>query len=227
MIPDLDLGLEGPRRSRRVVVAMSGGVDSSVAAVLIHKAIGDRLTCIFVDNGLLRKGEVERVERIFRGSFHIDLDVVDAADRFLDKLSDVEDPERKRKIIGAEFIAVFEEEARRVGGAEFLAQGTLYPDVIESLSFKGPSAVIKSHHNVGGLPEEMGLQLIEPFRELFKDEVREVGRELGIPEEIGKGSGARFKVHVGHPNDRHGVPTIGPHRSRRGTPDPGGRFPGA
>jgi len=168
----------------RVILGLSGGVDSSVAAVLIHRAVGERLTCIFVDNGLLRKNEVEKVERIFRGSFHIDLDVVSAADRFLKKLSGVEEPEKKRKVIGAEFIKIFEEEAKRISGVRFLAQGTLYPDVIESVSFKGPSAVIKSHHNVGGLPEKMGLELIEPFRELFKDEVREVGRKLGLPEEI-------------------------------------------
>jgi GMP synthase (glutamine-hydrolysing) len=168
----------------KVILGLSGGVDSSVAAVLLHKAIGEKLTCIFVDNGLLRKGEVEKVERVFRGNFHIDLDVARASERFLARLAGVEDPEQKRKIIGAEFIAVFEEEARRIQGVRFLAQGTLYPDVIESVSFKGPSAVIKSHHNVGGLPERMGLALIEPFRELFKDEVREVGRTLGLPEEI-------------------------------------------
>lgn len=168
----------------KVILGLSGGVDSSVAAVLIHKAIGDRLTCIFVDNGLLRKNEVEKVERIFRDSFHINLDVVLAADRFLKRLADVEEPEKKRKIIGNEFIKVFEDEAKRISGVKFLAQGTLYPDVIESVSFKGPSATIKSHHNVGGLPEKMGLDLIEPFRELFKDEVREVGRQLNLPGEI-------------------------------------------
>ncbi len=168
----------------RVILGLSGGVDSSVAAVLIHKAIGDQLTCIFVDNGVLRKGERDKVERVFRDSFHIDLDVVDAGQRFLARLKGVVEPEKKRRLIGNEFIAVFEEEARKIEGVEFLAQGTLYPDVIESVSFKGPSAVIKSHHNVGGLPEKMGLKLLEPFRELFKDEVREVGRELGLPEEI-------------------------------------------
>jgi GMP synthase (glutamine-hydrolysing) len=168
----------------RVILGLSGGVDSSVAAVLLHNAIGDKLQCIFVDNGLLRKNEAEKVERVFRGSFHINLDVVHAANRFLEKLAGVEDPERKRKIIGNEFIAVFEEEAKRFDNVNFLAQGTLYPDVIESVSFKGPSAVIKSHHNVGGLPEKMGLTLIEPFRELFKDEVREVGKKLGLPIEI-------------------------------------------
>ncbi len=168
----------------KVILGLSGGVDSSVAAVLLHKAIGDNLHCIFVDNGLLRKNEVQKVERVFRDSFHINLDVVDAANRFLERLAGVEDPEKKRKIIGNEFISVFEDEARRIEGVKFLAQGTLYPDVIESESFKGPSAVIKSHHNVGGLPEKMGLELIEPFRELFKDEVREVGRQLGLPVEI-------------------------------------------
>jgi len=168
----------------QVICGLSGGVDSSVAAVLIHKAIGDKLKCIFVDNGVLRKGERDKVERVFRDSFHIDLDVVDASERFLSKLKGVVDPEKKRKIIGNEFIAVFDDEAKKLKGVKFLAQGTLYPDVIESVSFKGPSATIKSHHNVGGLPEKMGLKLIEPFRELFKDEVREVGRELGLPDEI-------------------------------------------
>lgn len=167
-----------------VILGLSGGVDSSVAAVLINKAIGDRLTCIFVNNGLLRKDEPEKVERLFRNSFHMDLRVVDASERFLKKLEGISDPEEKRKIIGNEFIAVFEEEARKIKNVKFLAQGTLYPDVIESVSFKGPSAVIKSHHNVGGLPETMGLKLIEPFRELFKDEVREVGRELKLPDDI-------------------------------------------
>jgi GMP synthase (glutamine-hydrolysing) len=165
----------------RVICGLSGGVDSSVAAAIIHKAIGDRLTCIFVDNGVLRLGEREQVASVFRDHFHVDLRVVDAVDRFLGALAGVTDPERKRKIIGAEFIAVFEEEARTIDGARFLAQGTLYPDVIESVSFKGPSAVIKSHHNVGGLPERMDLALVEPLRELFKDEVRALGAELGLP----------------------------------------------
>ncbi|HEU0033697.1 MAG TPA: glutamine-hydrolyzing GMP synthase [Kofleriaceae bacterium] len=165
----------------RVICGLSGGVDSSVAAALIHRAIGDRLTCIFVDNGLLRKGERENVATVFRDHFHVDLRVIDAEQRFLDKLADVTDPEKKRKIIGYEFIAVFEEEAKRISNARFLAQGTLYPDVIESVSFKGPSAVIKSHHNVGGLPERMHLALVEPLRELFKDEVRQLGLELGLP----------------------------------------------
>jgi GMP synthase (glutamine-hydrolysing) len=165
----------------RVVCGLSGGVDSSVAAALIHKAIGDRLTCIFVDNGLLRKGEREQVAAVFRDHFHVDLRVIDAEDRFLTALAGVTDPEKKRKIIGYEFIAVFEEQAKSIEKAKFLAQGTLYPDVIESVSFKGPSHTIKSHHNVGGLPERMQLALVEPLRELFKDEVRQLGLELGLP----------------------------------------------
>ncbi|GJL77226.1 MAG: GMP synthase [glutamine-hydrolyzing] [Nitrospinaceae bacterium] len=168
----------------KVLCALSGGVDSSVVAILAHKAIGDKLTCIFIDNGLLRTGERDKVEKTFRDNFHINLDVVDAADQFLLRLENVTDPEEKRKIIGNVFIEVFEKEAKRVGDFKFLAQGTLYPDVIESVSFKGPSAVIKTHHNVGGLPEKMDLKLLEPLRELFKDEVRVMGRELGIPEEI-------------------------------------------
>lgn len=167
-----------------VICALSGGVDSSVVAVLIHKAIGDQLQCIFVNNGLLRKGEAEKVVNLFSRHFHINLDYVDAADRFLDKLADVADPERKRKIIGNEFIYLFEEEAKKLGQVDYLAQGTLYPDVIESVSIKGPSAVIKSHHNVGGLPEKMDLKLLEPVRELFKDEVRLLGKELGMPDEV-------------------------------------------
>jgi GMP synthase (glutamine-hydrolysing) len=168
----------------KVLCALSGGVDSSVVAILVHKAIGDKLTCIFIDNGLLRTGERDKVEQTFRDNFHINLDVVDAADQFLLRLENVTDPEEKRKIIGNVFIEVFEKEAKRAGDFKFLAQGTLYPDVIESVSFKGPSAVIKTHHNVGGLPEKMDLKLLEPLRELFKDEVRVMGRELGIPEEI-------------------------------------------
>jgi len=168
----------------KVICALSGGVDSSVAALLIHRAIGDRLTCIFVDNGVLRSGEREQVQGLFEGRFHVPLRTVDARKRFLDRLAGVVDPEKKRKIIGREFIAVFEEAARDIEGAEFLAQGTLYPDVIESVSTKGPSATIKSHHNVGGLPEVMKLKLVEPLRELFKDEVRALGRELGLPEPL-------------------------------------------
>ena len=171
--------------NEKVVCGLSGGVDSSVAAILIHKAIGDNLHCLFIDNGLLRSGEKEKVEATFRDNFNINLDVIDAKDKFLEKLKDVTDPELKRKSIGNTFIEVFEEEAKQRGDFTFLAQGTLYPDVIESVSFKGgPSAVIKSHHNVGGLPEKMKLKLLEPFRELFKDEVRILGREMGMPDEI-------------------------------------------
>lgn len=168
----------------RVICGLSGGVDSSVVAVLIHKAIGDQLTCVFVNNGLLRKGEAEKVVNLFSKHFKINLKYVDATDRFLDKLAGVTDPEKKRKIIGNEFIYLFEEEAKKLGKVDYLAQGTLYPDVIESVSTKGPSAVIKSHHNVGGLPEKMNLKLLEPVRELFKDEVRLLGRELGMPDEV-------------------------------------------
>jgi GMP synthase (glutamine-hydrolysing) len=163
-----------------VICGLSGGVDSSVAAMLVHKAVGDRLTCIFVDNGLLRKDEFESVLHGFRDRLNLKVIGVDAGERFLSRLSGVEDPEQKRKIIGEVFIRVFESEARKVGSPRFLVQGTLYPDVIESVSVRGPSAVIKSHHNVGGLPSDMHLELVEPLRELFKDEVRKVGEELGM-----------------------------------------------
>ena len=167
----------------KVICGLSGGVDSAVAAVLIHEAIGDQLTCVFVDHGLMRLGEAEQVVTLFREHYGITLVHVDAEDRFLSGLAGLTDPEKKRKFIGGEFIAVFEEEAARIGGADFLAQGTLYPDVIESVSFTGgPSVTIKSHHNVGGLPERMKMKLVEPLRELFKDEVRVLGRELGLPD---------------------------------------------
>ena len=169
---------------KKVVCGISGGVDSTVAAVLVHRAVGKQLTCIFVDNGVLRTGEAEKVEKTLRKHFHMNIDCVDASERFLKKLKGVIDPEKKRKIIGNEFIHVFEEEAKKIKGVEFLAQGTLYPDVIESVSFKGPSAMIKSHHNVGGLLKRMRLKLVEPLRELFKDEVRVLGKDLDIPEEI-------------------------------------------
>jgi GMP synthase (glutamine-hydrolysing) len=165
-----------------VICALSGGVDSTVAAVLLHKAIGKQLHCIHIDNGLMRKDESKQVVELFRTHFEMTIDVVDASELFLSRLEGVADPEQKRKIIGATFIEVFEREAKSFGDAQFLAQGTLYPDVIESVSFAGPSATIKTHHNVGGLPEKMNLKLVEPFRELFKDEVRAVGRLLGIPD---------------------------------------------
>jgi GMP synthase (glutamine-hydrolysing) len=168
----------------KVICALSGGVDSSVAAILLHRAIGDRLHCFHINNGLMRKGESESVVRTFRDAYKVNLDYVDASDRFLQKLRGVTHPERKRRIIGRLFIEIFDEEAAKIGKVDFLAQGTLYPDVIESTSFRGPSVTIKTHHNVGGLPKRMNLKLIEPFRELFKDEVRAVGLELGLPEEF-------------------------------------------
>ena len=168
--------------AERVILGLSGGVDSSVAALLLHRALGDRLQCIFVDNGLLRLDEAQEVVRTFRDHYHLPLRAVDARDRFLEALRGVEDPEEKRRRIGHAFVEVFQAEARTIHGARWLAQGTLYPDVIESVSFRGPSATIKTHHNVGGLPPDMELGLIEPLRELFKDEVRALGVELGLPE---------------------------------------------
>jgi len=168
----------------KVICALSGGVDSSVLAVLLHKAIGENLYCFHINNGLMRKSESEQVVKEFRDNYQINLDYIDAGEVFLDRLKDIEDPEQKRKIIGNTFIEIFEQEAMKIGNADYLAQGTLYPDVIESHSFKGPSATIKTHHNVGGLPEKMKLKLIEPLRELFKDEVREVGKELGLSDQI-------------------------------------------
>lgn len=170
---------------QKVILGLSGGVDSSVAAALIHKAIGDKLTCIFVNNGLLRKNEAERVQKLFAGSFKMNLVYIDATDRFLDKLAGVTEPEKKRKIIGHEFVNVFDDAAMKLKDVKFLAQGTTYPDVIESVPIDGnPSAMIKSHHNVGGLPEKMNLKLLEPLSRLFKDEVREVGKKLGLPDEM-------------------------------------------
>ncbi len=169
----------------KMVLGLSGGVDSSVAALLIHKAIGKNSRCIFIDNGLLRKGEAEQIKAVFKNLYHLNLSYVDRSKRFLDRLKGITDPEEKRKIIGDEFVKVFEEEAKKIKGVKFLGQGTLYPDVIESISpTGGPSRKIKSHHNVGGLPAHMHLKLIEPLRELFKDEAREIGRQLGLPENI-------------------------------------------
>jgi GMP synthase (glutamine-hydrolysing) len=170
--------------NERAVCGLSGGVDSSVAAILCHKAIGDRLTCIFVDNGVLRSGEFEEVVATFKQNFHLNLIAVDARKKFMTALAGVTDPEQKRKVIGRVFIEVFDEEAAKLGDVAYLVQGTLYPDVIESVSLRGPSAVIKSHHNVGGLPEHMKLKLIEPLRELFKDEVRAAGETMGMPHDM-------------------------------------------
>ena len=171
-------------KDKNVILGLSGGVDSSVAAVLIERAIGKQLKCIFVNTGLLRKNEEKKVIEVFRDNFNIDLIYKDGSKRFLNKLKGVKNPERKRKIIGKEFINIFEEEAKKIKNVGFLAQGTLYPDIIESVSLRGSSAVIKSHHNVGGLPKNMKLKLLEPFRELFKDEVRKIGEELNLPEDI-------------------------------------------
>jgi GMP synthase (glutamine-hydrolysing) len=177
-------GLKKRIGNGKVICALSGGVDSTVVALLLHRAIGDRLRCIFVDNGLLRNNEVSQVVNLFRYHFKIPLISVNAGNSFLKGLEGVIDPEDKRKTIGKQFISTFEKKARKIGGVEYLAQGTLYPDVIESISSKGPSATIKSHHNVGGLPEKMKLKLVEPLRELFKDEVRQLGKVLGLPDEI-------------------------------------------
>jgi len=189
--------------SERIICAVSGGVDSTVVAVLVHRAVGDQLKAIFIDTGLLRKGEPERVHHLFSRRLVIPFHPLDASDLFLDRLKGVSDPEEKRRVIGETFIRVFEQEARRLGGARFLAQGTLYPDVIESRSWVGPSARIKTHHNVGGLPSEMDFELIEPLRELFKDEVREIGKLLGIPSDVlnehpfpGPGLGVRIVGEV-------------------------------
>jgi GMP synthase (glutamine-hydrolysing) len=186
-----------------VICGLSGGVDSAVAAALLHRAIGDRLTCVFVDNGLLRHNEAAQVVEVFSGKFGYDVRHVDASEQFLGELAGVTDPEQKRKVIGRVFVEVFQQVAEQIDGATFLAQGTLYPDVIESVSVRGPAAVIKSHHNVGGLPEQMSLKICEPLRELFKDEVRQAGLEMGLPEDVvwrhpfpGPGLGIRILGNV-------------------------------
>jgi len=184
-VEQAEIGIRTKVGQAKILCALSGGVDSSVLAVLLHRAVGGQLHCVHINNGLMRKNESEQVVKTFRDTFHINLSFVDATDLFLSRLAGVDDPETKRKIIGKTFIEVFEEEAKKLSGSvEYLAQGTLYPDVIESVSFKGPSVTIKSHHNVGGLPEKMNFKLIEPFRELFKDEVREIGRLLGVPADL-------------------------------------------
>jgi len=180
-IDDKILEIRNAAGKDKVICALSGGVDSSVAAILVHKAIGKQLYCVHIDNGLMRKDESKKVVDMFERNFKIKIKLINASDLFLQRLKGVKDPERKRKIIGKTFIDVFDKEAKRIKGVKYLVQGTLYPDVIESVSFKGPSAVIKTHHNVGGLPKKMNLKLIEPFRELFKDEVREIGLKLGLP----------------------------------------------
>ncbi len=196
---------------RRLVCGLSGGVDSSVAAALVHRAVGDQLTCIFVDHGLMRANEREQVEALFEQSLGVKLVAVDASELFLRELKGVDDPEKKRRTIGRLFIEVFEEEAARIGDVDFLVQGTLYPDVIESVSVKGASATIKTHHNVGGLPEDMKLELVEPLRELFKDEVREVGRKLGLPEAaVGRHPfpGPGLAIRIMGPVDRERLETL-------------------
>ncbi|RPI04367.1 MAG: glutamine-hydrolyzing GMP synthase [Ignavibacteriae bacterium] len=184
-IEQAEKGIRATVGSSNVLCALSGGVDSSVLAVLLHRAIGQQLHCVHINNGLMRKNESDQVVKTFRDTFHINLTYVDATETFLSRLAGVSEPEKKRKIIGKTFIDIFEEEAKKLNGPfEYLAQGTLYPDVIESVSFKGPSVTIKTHHNVGGLPEKMNFKLIEPFRELFKDEVRNIGNLLGVPSEL-------------------------------------------